>query len=62
LDYGRLEEETVFSYSGKLRIQRFLPVIDRFLSLVDQRLKAYDSTCSLFVFCLNWNHWNVMKS
>ncbi|XP_042209606.1 zinc finger MYM-type protein 1-like [Homarus americanus] len=49
LDYGR-SEEAALSQSEKFRVQNFLPVIDQFLSSLDQRLKAYEETCSLFGF------------
>ncbi|XP_042213159.1 uncharacterized protein LOC121860170 [Homarus americanus] len=49
LDYGR-SEEAALSQSEKFRVQNFLPAIDQFLSSLDQRLKAYEETCSLFGF------------
>ena len=49
LDYGRSEEVTL-SHSEKFRVDNFLPVIDQFLSSLNQRLKAYENTCSLFGF------------
>ncbi|XP_042204329.1 uncharacterized protein LOC121854007 [Homarus americanus] len=49
LDYGR-PEEAALSQSEKFRVQNFLPAIDQFLSSLDQRLKAYEETCSLFGF------------
>ncbi|XP_064115067.1 uncharacterized protein LOC135221173 [Macrobrachium nipponense] len=49
LDYGRSEEVTL-SHPEKFRVDNFLPVIDQFLSSLNQRLKAYENTCSLFGF------------
>ena len=49
LDYGRSEEVTL-SLSEKFRVQNFLPVIEQFLSSLEQRLEAYENTCSLFGF------------
>ncbi|XP_064113565.1 uncharacterized protein LOC135220224 [Macrobrachium nipponense] len=49
LDYGRSEEVT-HSHSEKFRVDNFLPVIDQFLSSLNQRLKDYENTCSLFGF------------
>ncbi|XP_042222750.1 uncharacterized protein LOC121867057 [Homarus americanus] len=49
LDYGR-SEEAALSQSEKFRAQNFLPAIYQFLSSLDQRLKAYEETCSLFGF------------
>ncbi|XP_064122686.1 uncharacterized protein LOC135226935 [Macrobrachium nipponense] len=49
LDYGRSEEVTL-SHSEKFRADNFLPVIDQFLRSLNQRLKAYENTCSLFGF------------
>ena len=48
LDYGR-PEEAALSMSEIFRVQTFLLVIGQILSLLEQRLKAYENTCSLFI-------------
>ncbi|PIK45327.1 hypothetical protein BSL78_17828 [Apostichopus japonicus] len=51
LHYGQSDpEEAALSPSEKFRVQNFLPVIDQFLSSLEQRLEAYENTCSLFGF------------
>jgi len=35
--------------SKKVRVQNFLPVTVQFLTSLEQRLKAYKNTCSLFL-------------
>lgn len=49
LDYGRTPE-AVLSQSEKFRIENFLPVIDKFISSLEQRLAAYELVCSRFGF------------
>ncbi|XP_068229090.1 uncharacterized protein [Palaemon carinicauda] len=49
LDYGRSEEVTL-SHSEKFCADNSLPVIAQFFSSLNQRLKAYENTCSLFGF------------
>jgi len=51
VDYGRPEEATAaLSVSEKFRVQSFLPVIDHFISSLEQRLKAYNNIYYLFGF------------
>ena len=49
LDYGGSGEARLTA-SEKFRVQNFLPVIDQYQTSLNQRLKAYENTCSLFGF------------
>lgn len=49
LDYGRAEEVQL-SPSSKYKAESFLPVVDQFISCLDQRLQAYKLVSSQFGF------------
>lgn len=49
VDYGR-EPEADLSPSQKFRVENFLPVIDQFVSSLDQRLSAYEELANNFGF------------
>ncbi|XP_037797211.1 uncharacterized protein LOC119592460 [Penaeus monodon] len=58
LDYGQ-SEEVELSPSEKYRTQSFLPVIDQFITSIDQRLQAYKDISSKFSF---FNHLKELSS